>query len=197
MKNQTERKRQTQSCDRCRQRKRKCDDGHPCQNCVKASATCTFTKTQAKRGPKISPSKVDKADKQNTLENMIQIPIDISQTSMDISQQENFPFYFFQDSNVSANQPSIIPDTLEHIFLEEELKKKENDLFFTDSNPFLEDSTDYQWSQVKLKDIHAPDWSSLPLESCMDLVTPQQVVFDDEKDTFFGSLDLQQLDLLL
>ena len=46
------RQRQTQSCDRCRIRKRKCDNGEPCQNCLKAGADCTRHAIQQKRGPK-------------------------------------------------------------------------------------------------------------------------------------------------
>ncbi|KAJ3331199.1 hypothetical protein HDU76_003823 [Blyttiomyces sp. JEL0837] len=52
-----DRRRQTQACDRCRVKKRKCDGATPyCGNCVKAegdpSMTCTYQITTKKRGPK-------------------------------------------------------------------------------------------------------------------------------------------------
>ncbi|KAI8812513.1 hypothetical protein BJ742DRAFT_850227 [Cladochytrium replicatum] len=46
------RKRQTQSCDRCKLKKRKCDGVTPCSNCVKAKEPCTMLIEQKKRGPK-------------------------------------------------------------------------------------------------------------------------------------------------
>ena len=46
------RKRQSQSCDRCKLKKRKCDGNHPCANCAKAGADCTMNVEQKKRGPK-------------------------------------------------------------------------------------------------------------------------------------------------
>ncbi|KAJ3017336.1 hypothetical protein HKX48_003582 [Thoreauomyces humboldtii] len=48
------RKRLTQSCDRCKAKKRRCEGAHPCANCVKAKATCTMLIEQKKRGPKRS-----------------------------------------------------------------------------------------------------------------------------------------------
>ncbi|KAI9348759.1 hypothetical protein DFJ73DRAFT_428042 [Zopfochytrium polystomum] len=48
-----DRKRQTQSCDRCRAKKRRCDCAFPtCSNCLKAGAECTMLLEQKKRGPK-------------------------------------------------------------------------------------------------------------------------------------------------
>ncbi|KAJ3196730.1 hypothetical protein HK101_007962 [Irineochytrium annulatum] len=48
-----ERKRQTQSCDRCRAKKRKCDALQPsCTNCLKAKQPCTMLVEPKKRGPK-------------------------------------------------------------------------------------------------------------------------------------------------
>ena len=54
------RRRQTQSCDRCKNsklnakelEKRKCDGNVPCENCVKAEAECKTEIVQKKRGPK-------------------------------------------------------------------------------------------------------------------------------------------------
>jgi hypothetical protein len=46
------RKRQTQSCDRCKVKKRKCDGENPCSNCIKAASECTMNIAQNKRGPK-------------------------------------------------------------------------------------------------------------------------------------------------
>lgn len=47
-----QRKRQTQSCDRCKFKKRRCDGLQPCSNCTKAEADCTMLIEQKKRGPK-------------------------------------------------------------------------------------------------------------------------------------------------
>ncbi|KAJ3151251.1 hypothetical protein HDU89_002090 [Geranomyces variabilis] len=46
------RKRLTQSCDRCKQKKRRCDGAHPCITCVNAKEECTMIIAQKKRGPK-------------------------------------------------------------------------------------------------------------------------------------------------
>ncbi|KAJ3035333.1 hypothetical protein HDV00_004061 [Rhizophlyctis rosea] len=46
------RRRQTQSCDRCKSKKRRCDGNNPCSNCAKAKAACTMLIEQKKRGPK-------------------------------------------------------------------------------------------------------------------------------------------------
>ncbi|KAJ3417596.1 hypothetical protein HDV05_000053 [Chytridiales sp. JEL 0842] len=46
------RTRQTQSCDRCRAKKRKCDGVMPCANCIKSKSECTMLHEQKKRGPK-------------------------------------------------------------------------------------------------------------------------------------------------
>ncbi|KAK5673363.1 hypothetical protein QVD99_000812 [Batrachochytrium dendrobatidis] len=48
----TTRKRQTQSCDRCKSKKRRCNGEYPCGNCVKANTDCTMLIEQKKRGPK-------------------------------------------------------------------------------------------------------------------------------------------------
>ncbi|KAJ7209424.1 hypothetical protein C8J57DRAFT_359462 [Mycena rebaudengoi] len=32
----------SRACDRCRRRRIKCDEGHPCQACLAASSSCTF-----------------------------------------------------------------------------------------------------------------------------------------------------------
>lgn len=54
----SKRQRQTQSCDRCRIRKRKCDALPVCSNCVKAGAPCKRLSIQQKRGPKRFKSSV-------------------------------------------------------------------------------------------------------------------------------------------
>ena len=51
------RARVTQSCDRCRFKKRRCDGFEPCENCTKANALCIKTLQQKKRGPK-KPSEI-------------------------------------------------------------------------------------------------------------------------------------------
>ncbi|TBU23466.1 hypothetical protein BD311DRAFT_73648 [Dichomitus squalens] len=32
----------SRACDRCRRRRIKCDEGHPCQSCLTSSSACTF-----------------------------------------------------------------------------------------------------------------------------------------------------------
>ncbi|KAI8896569.1 fungal-specific transcription factor domain-containing protein [Globomyces pollinis-pini] len=57
------RKRQTQSCDRCKVKKRRCDGNTPCENCIKADSECTMNIEQKKRGPKRSSDvNVDNSD---------------------------------------------------------------------------------------------------------------------------------------
>ncbi|KAJ2995193.1 hypothetical protein HDV02_001019 [Globomyces sp. JEL0801] len=66
------RKRQTQSCDRCKVKKRRCDGNTPCekvrflhtnQYCIKADSECTMNIEQKKRGPKRSSDvNVDNSD---------------------------------------------------------------------------------------------------------------------------------------
>ncbi|KAJ3160612.1 hypothetical protein HDU86_000370 [Geranomyces michiganensis] len=46
------RKRLTQSCDRCKIKKRRCSGTQPCSNCSHANARCTMLIEQKKRGPK-------------------------------------------------------------------------------------------------------------------------------------------------
>ncbi|KAJ3416232.1 hypothetical protein HDV05_002522 [Chytridiales sp. JEL 0842] len=46
-------RKQTQACDRCRSRKRKCDSAKPvCANCARANEECTYLTESKKRGPK-------------------------------------------------------------------------------------------------------------------------------------------------
>ena len=45
-------RRNKQSCDRCKQRKRKCEGGIPCALCNAANAQCTMSVAPKKRGPK-------------------------------------------------------------------------------------------------------------------------------------------------
>ncbi|KAJ3108273.1 hypothetical protein HDU97_001807 [Phlyctochytrium planicorne] len=70
----SKRKRQTQSCDRCREKKRRCDALRPsCTNCLKADAVCTMLVEPKKRGPKraerpdddTKPAKRRKTSKEN------------------------------------------------------------------------------------------------------------------------------------
>ncbi|KAI1792309.1 hypothetical protein LXA43DRAFT_1007556 [Ganoderma leucocontextum] len=32
----------SRACDRCRRRRIKCDEGHPCQSCLTSNSACTF-----------------------------------------------------------------------------------------------------------------------------------------------------------
>lgn len=71
---QRPRKRQTQSCDRCKFKKRKCDGSTPCENCLKVGADCTFNISQKKRGPKSSrqpPEKKLKLDDNATFSGQV------------------------------------------------------------------------------------------------------------------------------
>ncbi|KIX94635.1 uncharacterized protein Z520_09681 [Fonsecaea multimorphosa CBS 102226] len=43
-------KRATRACDQCRAQKKRCDSGHPCQTCQRASLECHYGKLARKRG---------------------------------------------------------------------------------------------------------------------------------------------------
>ncbi|KAJ3209918.1 hypothetical protein HDU67_005810 [Dinochytrium kinnereticum] len=61
----SKRKRQTQSCDRCREKKRRCDALRPtCTNCLKAKAICTMLVEPKKRGPKRGEKQGDDKDQE-------------------------------------------------------------------------------------------------------------------------------------
>ncbi|KAI8584907.1 hypothetical protein BDZ88DRAFT_456479 [Geranomyces variabilis] len=59
------RKRLTQSCDRCKIKKRRCSGTQPCSNCSHANARCTMLIEQKKRGPKRPASSSSAAASRN------------------------------------------------------------------------------------------------------------------------------------
>lgn len=101
------RRRLTQSCDRCKAKKRRCDGAHPCSNCNKARALCTKLIEQKKRGPKkgsvchlsidtreIPASSVDQTS------SLLDLPSTVCNDISDLQQQSSH-----DDSLLSATSP--------------------------------------------------------------------------------------------
>ena len=68
----------SRACDRCRRRRIKCDEGHPCQSCLAASAACTFEEPGKRTHPHKSKRATTLEDRMQQLESLIQaIPFNL------------------------------------------------------------------------------------------------------------------------
>ncbi|KAL5532521.1 hypothetical protein ACEPAF_4295 [Sanghuangporus sanghuang] len=61
----------SRACDRCRRRRIKCDEGHPCQSCIAANSACTFEEPGKRTHPK-SKRAATLEDRMHHLESLIQ-----------------------------------------------------------------------------------------------------------------------------
>ncbi|KAH7091758.1 fungal-specific transcription factor domain-containing protein [Auriculariales sp. MPI-PUGE-AT-0066] len=61
----------SRACDRCRRRRIKCDEGHPCQSCITANSSCTFEETGKRSHPHKSKRTVSLEDRMQHLESLI------------------------------------------------------------------------------------------------------------------------------
>ncbi|EJD02515.1 uncharacterized protein FOMMEDRAFT_125041 [Fomitiporia mediterranea MF3/22] len=61
----------SRACDRCRRRRIKCDEGHPCQSCIAARSACTFEEPGKRTHPK-SKRAATLEDRMHHLESLIQ-----------------------------------------------------------------------------------------------------------------------------
>ncbi|KAF7303862.1 P-type phospholipid transporter [Mycena indigotica] len=62
----------SRACDRCRRRRIKCDEGHPCQACLAASSSCTFEEPGKRTHPHKSKRTATLEDRMHHLETLIQ-----------------------------------------------------------------------------------------------------------------------------
>ncbi|KAJ7028846.1 fungal-specific transcription factor domain-containing protein, partial [Mycena alexandri] len=62
----------SRACDRCRRRRIKCDEGHPCQACLAASSACTFEEPGKRTHPHKSKRTATLEDRMHHLETLIQ-----------------------------------------------------------------------------------------------------------------------------
>ncbi|KIY48461.1 hypothetical protein FISHEDRAFT_43345 [Fistulina hepatica ATCC 64428] len=62
----------SRACDRCRRRRIKCDEGHPCQACLTANAACTFEEPGKRSHPHKSKRTTTLEDRMHHLETLIQ-----------------------------------------------------------------------------------------------------------------------------
>ncbi|KAH8112468.1 fungal-specific transcription factor domain-containing protein [Phellopilus nigrolimitatus] len=62
----------SRACDRCRRRRIKCDEGHPCQSCLAATSACTFEEPGKRTHPHKSKRAATLEDRMHHLESLIQ-----------------------------------------------------------------------------------------------------------------------------
>ncbi|TFK36196.1 fungal-specific transcription factor domain-containing protein [Crucibulum laeve] len=62
----------SRACDRCRRRRIKCDEGHPCQACLTANSACTFEEPGKRSHPHKSKRTATLEDRMHHLETLIQ-----------------------------------------------------------------------------------------------------------------------------
>ncbi|KAF5371410.1 hypothetical protein D9757_010008 [Collybiopsis confluens] len=62
----------SRACDRCRRRRIKCDEGHPCQACLTANSPCTFEEPGKRTHPHKSKRTATLEDRMHQLETLIQ-----------------------------------------------------------------------------------------------------------------------------
>ncbi|KAF7975571.1 hypothetical protein HWV62_9271 [Athelia sp. TMB] len=62
----------SRACDRCRRRRIKCDEGHPCQACISANSSCTFEEPGKRTHPHKSKRTATLEDRMHHLESLIQ-----------------------------------------------------------------------------------------------------------------------------
>ncbi|KAI0794935.1 fungal-specific transcription factor domain-containing protein [Abortiporus biennis] len=62
----------SRACDRCRRRRIKCDEGHPCQSCLTSSSACTFEEPGKRTHPHKSKRAATLEDRMHHLETLIQ-----------------------------------------------------------------------------------------------------------------------------
>ncbi|KAH9925726.1 fungal-specific transcription factor domain-containing protein [Fomitopsis serialis] len=62
----------SRACDRCRRRRIKCDEGHPCQSCLTSNSSCTFEEPGKRTHPHKSKRAATLEDRMHHLETLIQ-----------------------------------------------------------------------------------------------------------------------------
>ncbi|KAJ7220789.1 fungal-specific transcription factor domain-containing protein [Mycena pura] len=184
----------SRACDRCRRRRIKCDEGHPCQACLAASAACTFEEPGKRTHPHKSKRTATLEDRMHHLETLIQaIPpavfaaggagVDRPAISMgDLPASPIAPFLY-------PNFPSGVPPPSLHVF------------------PLTNPSTHFTPGDLKMEDNMTPP-SAAPDAASPDLLAEEAarlslsasyLYFDDEGYTRWQgeTSGLPLLDLLV
>ncbi|KAJ6607680.1 fungal-specific transcription factor domain-containing protein [Mycena sp. CBHHK59/15] len=147
----------SRACDRCRRRRIKCDEGHPCQACLAASSSCTFEEPGKRTHPHKSKRTATLEDRMHHLETLIQAippavfaagsagehPSTVSMT--DIPASPNAPFMY-------PTFPSGVPPPSLHVF------------------PLTNPSTHFTPHETKMDESLAP-----LMPSATDAPTPEQL----------------------
>ncbi|TFK47399.1 hypothetical protein OE88DRAFT_1666165 [Heliocybe sulcata] len=90
----------SRACDRCRRRRIKCDEGHPCQACLNSNSACTFEEPGKRSHPHKSKRTATLEDRMHHLESLIQaIPPSVFAAAM---------------ASSSSQAPSIDPRNSPH-----------------------------------------------------------------------------------
>ncbi|KIJ56249.1 hypothetical protein M422DRAFT_219387 [Sphaerobolus stellatus SS14] len=78
----------SRACDRCRRRRIKCDEGHPCQSCLSSHSPCTFEEPGKRTQHSKSKRTATLEDRMHHLETLIQsIPANILEAATRAQQQ--------------------------------------------------------------------------------------------------------------
>ncbi|KAH9476291.1 ABC-transporter-regulating transcription factor [Psilocybe cubensis] len=109
----------SRACDRCRRRRIKCDEGHPCQACLTANSSCTFEEPGKRTHPHKSKRTATLEDRMHHLETLIQaIPPAVFAaggapsipSSSDVASSPVVPFMY------PDGMPSGVPPPSLHVF---------------------------------------------------------------------------------
>ncbi|TFK19760.1 nuclear protein [Coprinopsis marcescibilis] len=113
----------SRACDRCRRRRIKCDEGHPCQACLTANSACTFEEPGKRTHPHKSKRTATLEDRMHHLESLISaIPsavfaagsplssVQPSHSGSEVASSPLVPFVF------PAGLPSGVPPPSLHVF---------------------------------------------------------------------------------
>lgn len=104
----------SRACDRCRRRRIKCDEGHPCQACQTASSPCTFEEPGKRSHPHKSKRTATLEDRMHHLETLIQaIPPSILSVNFSAAAMSS-PLSTFASANHTF--PSGVPPPSLHSY---------------------------------------------------------------------------------
>ncbi|KAG2123554.1 fungal-specific transcription factor domain-containing protein [Suillus cothurnatus] len=116
----------SRACDRCRRRRIKCDEGHPCQACLTANSPCTFEEPGKRTHPHKSKRTATLEDRMHHLETLIQaIPPAVfaaggagagALTSSQLLSSDNIASPLASFASANHNFPSGVPPPSLHVF---------------------------------------------------------------------------------
>ncbi|KAI0066865.1 hypothetical protein BV25DRAFT_1796186 [Artomyces pyxidatus] len=111
----------SRACDRCRRRRIKCDEGHPCQACLGANSSCTFEEPGKRSHPHKSKRTATLEDRMHHLESLIQaIPPAVfaagGASAFASSPTSSFDPHLSALTSPTHNYPSALPPPSLNIF---------------------------------------------------------------------------------